>query len=394
MDTTKFFGGAGTLASPYLIHNVEAWSEFINNGYYIASYFLLISSIDASSVAAVYKGHNIDSSSLSSWRAYLDGNGFKVYGVDPSKMTFWSYAAPVWMYRMFGYIKNIHIVFSFNSQAIQSLTPRGSQGGQCTWENVILEFTGAAKAIRWSYEYASTSSGDVFRNVLFIYSEALSAIQFYPSISSDNSSYTNCYVYSSSSYTGVWPTGWTKFSSLSDAVKRENYSSSIDTSLWVFDGASLPRFNHRDVSALTRAYVVKGKTMVGGIAKSRTVSLHSPVDYMQFSASMSNALDGSYMLKCGLYSDHVAVIHRDNYGSKFTQSKSYAIGDVIHPSTPNGYRYICTTAGTSAATDPTAWPTTGTLTTGSAIFTPSPVYKPETMLVVPVLIDLLTGLPV
>lgn len=377
-----------------MIHNTDAWAEFINNGYYLSVYFLLVSNIDASSVPSSYIGHNIDTTPQSSWRAYFDGNGFSVNGIDPNKMTFWSTTTPVWMYRFFGYIKNATFNFSKNTQGITGLTARGNKGGPCTFENLIFKFTGSSSELKWSSQFPDVSGGDKFNFVLFIYEEAKSAISMYPSSGSDNSTYNNCYVYASSFYTGIWPAGWTKFPSFLDAVNRVNYSASIDTSLWVFDGASLPRFNPRDVSALTRAYAIKGKTMIGGVPKSRMVSLHSPIDYMQFSSSMSNQSDGSYILKCGLYSDHVAVVHRDKYGSKFTSSKQYVLGDIIHPSTPNGYRYICTTAGTSAATDPTAWPTTGTLTTGSAIFTPSPVYKPETMLVVPVLIDLLTGLPV
>jgi hypothetical protein len=33
----------------------------------------------------------------------------------------------------------------------------------------------------------------------------------------------------------------------------------------------------------------------------------------------------------------------------------YAVGDVVQPNTANGYRYVCVTAGTSAATEPD-WP--------------------------------------
>lgn len=39
-------------------------------------------------------------------------------------------------------------------------------------------------------------------------------------------------------------------------------------------------------------------------------------------------------------------------------STAYAIGDVVQPTTPNGRRYRCTTAGTSDASEPT-WPTVG-----------------------------------
>ena len=48
----------------------------------------------------------------------------------------------------------------------------------------------------------------------------------------------------------------------------------------------------------------------------------------------------------------------------------YALGDYVLPTVPNGYRYECTTAGTSAGAEPT-WPTTIALTVadGTAVWT-------------------------
>jgi len=133
---------------------------------------------------------------------------------------------------------------------------------------------------------------------------------------------------------------------------------------------------------------------VGGVAKSRIVGGHSPVDFHLFAKVTSDPDDGSYLLNCGWYTDHVAVVHRDDYGKLFVASKAYVLGDRIHPATPNGYAYECTSAGTSDSAAPTDWPTTGTMTSGTAIFTPVPIYAPQTMLVVPVLYNLLTGEPV
>lgn len=39
-------------------------------------------------------------------------------------------------------------------------------------------------------------------------------------------------------------------------------------------------------------------------------------------------------------------------------STAYALGDVVIPTTPDGYRYECTTAGTSDSTEP-SWPGAG-----------------------------------
>ena len=51
-------------------------------------------------------------------------------------------------------------------------------------------------------------------------------------------------------------------------------------------------------------------------------------------------------------------------------STSYSIDDIVIPTTKNGHRYRCTTAGTSAASEPT-WPTTkaGTAVDGTVTWT-------------------------
>ncbi|WP_460883016.1 hypothetical protein, partial [Pseudaeromonas pectinilytica] len=176
------------------------------------------------------------------------------------------------------------------------------------------------------------------------------------------------------------------------------YNTSLYTALphtrWIVDGGSYPRLAIQDTTDATQAYAVKGTTKVGGVVKARLVSGHSPIDMHQFGKTTSAADNGSYLLNCGWYTDHVAVVHRDDYGKLFVASKVYALGERIHPATPNGYAYECTKAGTSSATEPTSWPTTGTLISGSAIFTALPVYQPETFIAVPVLINLITGLPV
>ncbi len=55
--------------------------------------------------------------------------------------------------------------------------------------------------------------------------------------------------------------------------------------------------------------------------------------------------------------------------ASFTASAVYSLGDIVQPTTPNGYIYEVTQAGT-ASTEPT-WPTTlgSTVTTGGVIFT-------------------------
>lgn len=58
------------------------------------------------------------------------------------------------------------------------------------------------------------------------------------------------------------------------------------------------------------------------------------------------------------------------YPDQWKASTTYAVGDIVHPSTNNGYFYRCTTAGASNSTEPT-WGTTlaGTTTDNAATWT-------------------------
>jgi len=58
--------------------------------------------------------------------------------------------------------------------------------------------------------------------------------------------------------------------------------------------------------------------------------------------------------------------------SIWVANTAYALGDIVVPTgTPNGYCYICTTAGTSHATTEPTWPTTigDTVNDGTAVWT-------------------------
>jgi len=56
--------------------------------------------------------------------------------------------------------------------------------------------------------------------------------------------------------------------------------------------------------------------------------------------------------------------------ARWVASTAYALGAYVRPTTPNGFRYECTTAGTSGTTEP-VWPTTlgSTVTDGTAVWT-------------------------
>lgn len=56
--------------------------------------------------------------------------------------------------------------------------------------------------------------------------------------------------------------------------------------------------------------------------------------------------------------------------SPWVKSTAYSLGNYVWPTTFNGYRYQCTTAGTSGSSEPT-WPTTlgNTVSDGTAVWT-------------------------
>ena len=58
------------------------------------------------------------------------------------------------------------------------------------------------------------------------------------------------------------------------------------------------------------------------------------------------------------------------YPSAWAASTAYALGDYVSATTKNGFRYECTTAGTSGTAEPT-WPTTAgtTVTDNTAVWT-------------------------
>lgn len=165
--------------------------------------------------------------------------------------------------------------------------------------------------------------------------------------------------------------------------------------LWIVDGASPPRLKPQPVEHLIQGYAVKGNVSLSNLAAERTVVALAPGDF-RFIAETQSAPDGSFFLPTGLYADHVFVMALEHYGRQLLANKSYALGEIVHPQQPNGYRYTCTTAGNSGATLPEEpWPTGSNLIVGAAVFTPSPVYAPAVHgPVKPILVDLLTQEPV
>lgn len=65
--------------------------------------------------------------------------------------------------------------------------------------------------------------------------------------------------------------------------------------------------------------------------------------------------DGSYFMNVTPWTGEVMVYAVQDYGNAWSANTTLAVGDFIHPSTPNGYIFRVTTAGNTGTEEPT-WP--------------------------------------
>lgn len=96
---------------------------------------------------------------------------------------------------------------------------------------------------------------------------------------------------------------------------------------------------------------------------SQTQSSGSDATDQDFTADIDHWID---LGKKNISALTVKAVTPNNWASV----TAYALGAYVKPTTPNGYRYECTTAGTSGTSEPT-WPTTigATVTDGTVVWT-------------------------
>lgn len=85
----------------------------------------------------------------------------------------------------------------------------------------------------------------------------------------------------------------------------------------------------------------------------------------KFSLTLRNALAQSIIDACDAGSGACKLNFRSRSVGTWAGGRTYAVGDSVYA---NGKNHDCTTAGTSAGTAPT-WPTSGTVTDGTAVWT-------------------------
>ncbi|CAJ1921223.1 hypothetical protein IIDPJIOB_04254 [Aeromonas veronii] len=174
---------------------------------------------------------------------------------------------------------------------------------------------------------------------------------------------------------------------------RDNYPNFTEDK-WLFDGISLPRPRPQATADLTNRYAVKGQSKVGGNGRQRNLAVFTE-NGLRYKVQDTRA-DGSFFLNLNDVTTPVIVLAYDYIGAKAAINTAYSLNQIIHPATPNGFRYRCTLAGNSGTTIPSEpWPTSAVLTIGAAKFTPEPVYEPKAHgPLLPVLFNVITEQPV
>lgn len=330
-----YLRGIGTQSDPYVVHSLDAFRKMISE---IASgkYFSVVSDIDGGGVVVAMSsaptasatielnGHTIGNISISSPYSYLFFN--------LNKLT----------------IKNgrwlISIVGQNLANSVQSFE----------FEDVVFDFG------KTQTEPISSSSGKMNRCVF---------IRKWTSAAITGVTITN--VYSNGAMSGCKNIE-------SDRYNPNSYPELLKyPKVWILDGVSYPATIKNGRTDLTTGYAIKGVTRVGNSRKSRNIAILSGAYRQPIWEGKSDA-EGKFFAPLYDYYDAVIPLIFDDYGYPLKKDTNYVAGDVIHPSSPNGYRYICEQAGTSGPALPSEpWSVEVLLTVGTAKFRPYPVYEPK-----------------
>lgn len=123
-------------------------------------------------------------------------------------------------------------------------------------------------------------------------------------------------------------------------------------------------------------YRVAGTVQINGVAAQRDlVIISDDPSGREIVGEGESAGDGTFDVTYTNWDGVVIVVALDKYGVAFTAEEPINAGTVVHPTTPNGYVYVVTEAGTTGTTEP-PWSTSGSVVSGSATFAPRAYYRP------------------
>lgn len=354
---TTFTQGAGTVENPYLISTNKQAAEFFNR-MEEGIYAKLTKSVDLAGLP-----HKIGLYQKST----LEGDGFAVsnYGHTASvlKDTGLFFGSNNYSEQSPGYVANT----AFLNVIANAATYLYRNTGQVRMINCLIEFAdrtaSTTKTLRSQGDgpdYDSQAGMDMCVVIAGAYLYI--------------TEYGNDYWLNSRSYflSEKQPTGHTiglaKVVTPAD-INTEPYSK-LTSPYWEIDGANKPRLIRQG-----SLYLFAGKTLVDNVPVSRDVHLLN-VDPLRIYA-------GQYRNKkivsnsAGDFAFYTAsdapmtVLVQDHPGYPVYLNTEYALNYLLRPSTPNGFRYRCIKAGNSGGVQPpTSWPTTASITIGTAIFQP------------------------
>ncbi|MGN5221734.1 hypothetical protein [Aeromonas veronii] len=347
--------GSGTQADPYLLVNLADVQALFNFHLGTGKFFALTNDLDLSKSQIVYK-------SIEYANFKIDGRGHRLFLNIKNNDSGYNYIFGSWSG---GELKNIWIKFIHTGQYHWYTVNTGFKV-----ENSVVEFSSNSRP--------STPHGllNAF-NSLIIGGDVI--------LNKGVNTFKDGALAAQTINTNSFLDG--------NKFNRNNYPL-LDEERWIFDGVSLPRPRPQATADLSTRYGVKGKSNVGEHGRQRQLAVFTE-NGLRYKAQDTKA-DGSFFVNLNDVSTPVIVLAYDDIGANVAINTTYNLNQIIHPSTPNGFRYRCTLAGNSGATIPSEpWSTSAILTIGAAKFTPEPVYEPKAHGPLrPVLFNVLTEQPV
>lgn len=345
--------GSGTQADPYLLVNLADIDAFVKTKLDSGQWFALTADLDVS--ASII---NISGWLAKSWKFNLDGRGFKLFFKVNDR---------------FGGIydsilKNVHLQVATTYSYLFASNPTGT----IILNNSIVEFKNATSGA--TRTAVSGVNGFVIESTTYFGVKAGSVSIYKVGNATPNTINVNSFADG-------------------NPYNKDNYVGLNDL-YWIFDGVSLPRPRPQATADITNRYGLKGQSKVGGNGRQRNLAVFTE-NGLRYKVQDTKA-DGSFFLNLNDVTTPVIVLAYDDIGAKAAINTAYNLNQIIHPATPNGFRYRCTLAGNSGATiPPEPWPTSAVLTIGAAKFTPEPVYEPKAHgPLLPVLFNVVTEQPV
>lgn len=125
-------------------------------------------------------------------------------------------------------------------------------------------------------------------------------------------------------------------------------------------------------------FAVSGTVTLDGQPYASRVIVTSVADEPTVLATGMSDNEGNYSISVGDYQGSVMAHTLQDYGIPWSSATSLSLGDVVHPTVPNGYVFRVTAVGTTGGTEP-VWPAIPStqVTDGGVTYTSEILLKPE-----------------